>query len=206
MGGISNHRHQLFIAAYIEGPSKGNAAASAVAAGYQTKPNVQGARLLANASIAAEIARRQATIAAGVIKRGIAERQNRLDAQNARWQAWQQIVAERAAAYAGEAPGAGTGWLVRQYKQVGVGPHAQLVEEWALDTGLAESMRKLEQHTATETGDWVEKRAATDPSGAHAADDAAAALLGRIAGLIERSAAHGDPEQPESRGIAPAAE
>jgi hypothetical protein len=80
---------------------------------------------------------------------------------------------------------------------IGTGPNAQTVIEWVFDAGLTSEKRQLEQHTAKELGQWVEKQAATDPTGEHASDPHAA-LLSRIAELAARTGT--DHVHPEPTG------
>jgi hypothetical protein len=57
----------------------------------------------------------------------------------------------------GEIPaGAGTGLIVRQLKQIGAGKTAQVVEEFAVDTGLIRELRALHEQAAKELGQWEE--------------------------------------------------
>ena len=146
-------RQARFVAAYI-GEANGNAVRAARLAGFRW-PEKQAWELLGKPRIVGAIEEHRAAIRA----EGIANRQNRVDAQNARWAALQTIVVERAEEAGGERPGGGrgTGFLVKQYKQVGQGPAAQLVEEWAVDKALLSEFRELEEHTARELGQWVEK-------------------------------------------------
>jgi hypothetical protein len=90
--------------------------------------------------------------------RGIAERQNRVDALNARWDLMQQVITERGADASLEGvPGGKTGLLVRQVKSIGFGENNQTVEEYAVDTGLLRELRAHEQQAAEELGQWIKK-------------------------------------------------
>ena len=91
-------------------------------------------------------------------KRGLRERANRLQAKQRRWTKLEQIVEERGADPEMQTvPGGKTGFIVRQIKQLGAGPSAQIVEEYAVDTGLLRAFDKLEQDTAIEIGEWNDK-------------------------------------------------
>lgn len=93
-----------------------------------------------------------------VESRGIASRHRRVAQQDERWRKCQQIIAERAADETwAHIPGWRTGLLVHQRKQVGGGRDAQIVDDFAVDTGLLREMRELEKHAATELGQWSEK-------------------------------------------------
>lgn len=92
---------------------------------------------------------------------GIANRQNRVAALNDRWDRMRQVIDARAVAHKGEAPGAGTGLLVKQYKQIGSGEFAEKVIEWKVDDGLLSELRAHEQQAAKELGQWTEKQDVT---------------------------------------------
>jgi hypothetical protein len=84
---------------------------------------------------------------------GIANRQNRVDAQNDRWRKLQQIVTERAEDKVHEkVPGWTTGLLVHRKKQIGGGEYAQVVDEYEVDIGLLKEFREHEKLTAEELG------------------------------------------------------
>jgi hypothetical protein len=107
-------------------------------------------------------------------RRGLAILERRVAALNDRWFRLQQIIEERAAdpALAG-VPGGSTGLIVRQVKAVKVWEaeaadtdlsdcvptkQSQLVEEFAVDTGLLNELRQHEKQAAQELGQWTEKR------------------------------------------------
>jgi len=108
---------------------------------------------------------------------GIANRINRVNALNDRWERMQTVIAERAADTSsgtyttaptedGEterivAPGWSTGLLVRTEKQIGAGDKAIHVIEFAVDTGLLRELRAHEEQAAKELGQWTEKRDVT---------------------------------------------
>ena len=102
-----------------------------------------------------EIDRLKREIAEAVKAEGIANRQNRIDRHVDIDQRLWQVVSERAAdpTLAG-VPGGTTGLIVRQLKQVGAGREAQLVEEFAIDTGLERAIRANMQQVAQELGQW----------------------------------------------------
>lgn len=105
---------------------------------------------------AARIAQIVADLRAAIIAEGIANKQNRIDKLVARHNLMEQVIAERGKA-GGNAPGTGTGLLVRSYKAVGIGPDMTLMEEWSVDTSLLSEMRQTEKQTAQEAGQWTEK-------------------------------------------------
>lgn len=101
---------------------------------------------------------------AEIRKRGITERQNRVDALNSRWEAMQLIVTERAVDMGGRSdegvpqiPGGSSGLLVRQFKVLGAGRNARFVEEYAVDVGLLRELRAHEEQAAKELGQWQDK-------------------------------------------------
>lgn len=84
---------------------------------------------------------------------GIANRKNRVAAQNDRWRRMQRVIDERAADAANEkVPGWTTGLLVHRRKQIGGGESAQVVDEYEVDTGLLKELREHEKLTAEELG------------------------------------------------------
>jgi len=144
-------KQSAFIAYYL-GDSRFNGTDAARRAGYQGSDETLrqvASQNLTNPHIAAAVEQAKQEIR----NRSIAVREERIRAQADRWEALRQVIEERAFAHAGEAPGAATGLLVRTYKQVGT----ERMEEWAVDNGLLSEMRQLEQHTAKELGQWVEK-------------------------------------------------
>jgi hypothetical protein len=92
-----------------------------------------------------------------VVARGIAEKQNRVDALNDRWQRMQHIITARADEYADDppVPGAEEGLHVRTVKLSATGLQ---VEEYTVDTGLLKELRAHEEQAAKELGQWVEKQ------------------------------------------------
>jgi len=98
--------------------------------------------------------------------KGIAEKLNRLTAYNDRWQRMQQVIKQRAKVYADVKAGGETGLLVKQIKGIGKGEDFQVVEEYAVDTGLLKEMREHEKQAAQELGQWTERREITGKDGA----------------------------------------
>ena len=90
-----------------------------------------------------------------IIRRGIAEKQNRLDDYNDRWQRMKRVIAERAADPSmANVPGGQTGLLVRIVIPL---RHGGYFERYEVDCGLLREMRELEKQAAIEVGDWVER-------------------------------------------------
>ena len=96
---------------------------------------------------------------AKLVALGIADKQNRIDAYNARWRLMRQVIAERGADPAMQAvPGGTTGLLVKSYT---FSPQGDPYEEYAVDTGLLKELREHEKQAATELSQWVEKKDVT---------------------------------------------
>jgi len=93
-----------------------------------------------------------------IVARGIAERQNRVDALNERWELMRQVIQARAEAGPSGVPGAKTGLLVKTVKAIGAGKDQYEVEEWAVDTGMLRELRAHEEQAAKELGQWTERR------------------------------------------------
>lgn len=108
---------------------------------------------------AAQVAQRRAEIAERIRTTGIAIVTNRVAAQHDRWLRMQRVIEERAEQYAGaDAPGAGTGLLVKTEKAIGSGFSSVFVDEWAVDTGLLREIREHEKQAAIELKQWTEQR------------------------------------------------
>lgn len=105
---------------------------------------------------------------------GIANRQNRVDALNDRWERMQRVLDARADELA-DVPGGNTGILVRQAKLVKVyksdgdqededgetlysAKRDVMVYEYAVDTALLKEMRETEKQAAQDLGQWSEKQ------------------------------------------------
>ena len=109
--------------------------------------------------------------AAALRAKGIADRQNRVDALNERWAAMQQVIAARAADPTMTAPGAKTGLLVRTYKP----GKFRVLEEYRFDAALVAELRAHEKQAAEELGQWVARNDVT--SGGEKLDLASLVLL-----------------------------
>ena len=151
---LGNARHEHFAQAIAKGTS---ASKAYVLAGYSEKGAQQSsARLLLNAVICSRVSELQETLSAGTIALEISSRNARVQAMQDRWSMLRagiaQLMIERAADMA-EAPGGGTGLLVRQYQ--GGAP------VYKVDTGLVSLIGQLlahEKQAAEELGQWTEKR------------------------------------------------
>jgi len=103
---------------------------------------------------------------AGVVRRGIASKQERLDdLSELRRRAWQfaEARAQHEREYmakhptATPLPGAETGLVIRRWKVAG----GVKVEEYEFDTALTAELRAIGKQAAQELGDWTEKRDVT---------------------------------------------
>lgn len=99
--------------------------------------------------------------------KGIADRQNRVDALNDRWRRMQTVINERAEdPGVAMVPGGSTGLIVHDVKGVGKGEDFRLIDLYAVDVGLLKELREHEKQAATEVGQWTEKRELTGQDGA----------------------------------------
>ena len=110
--------------------------------------------------------------------KGLADRQNRIDALNDRWGRLRRVIDARADLHK-DAPGGDTGLLVRQVKLVKVynveaeppeegeerdgetlfsAKRSVEVSEYAVDTSLLKELREHEKQAAQELGEWTEKK------------------------------------------------
>lgn len=106
---------------------------------------------------AAEVGGHVGAIQAGMLRLAIAKKYKRLKVLDDLHGKALAVVEERAERMDGEAPGAGTGLLTHQVKQIGAGRDAQVVDEYAVDVALIKEIRALEEQAAKELGQWVEK-------------------------------------------------
>ena len=92
-----------------------------------------------------------------VLKVAISGLEERLKAQQDRWDRMKAVIERRAAGMvfedgSEECEGTGTGLLVRKVKNV----DGDVVHEYAVDTGLLKEMRELERQVSQETGQFGE--------------------------------------------------
>jgi transposase-like protein len=99
---------------------------------------------------------------AACLKRGIAQRERRVEVLNDLWERMQQVIAERAEApEVQEVAGGKTGLITRTLKGIGKGEDFQVVEVFEVDTGLLRELREHQRQAAQELGQWTEKRETT---------------------------------------------
>jgi len=94
---------------------------------------------------------------AAMLRYRIAKKRHRLKVLNDLHEKELTVIAERAEANAGLAPGGATGLVVRQLKQIGSGRDVQIVEEWVVDNATIRQIMALEQQAAQELGQWQER-------------------------------------------------
>src|SRR6187399_566616 len=144
MGNSLSLKQTAFVAAYL-GEANGNATEAARIAGYKGNDDtlkVVGHENITKPYIADLILNAKAT----VMERGIAVKQNRIDALDERWRLLQQIIAERAAdPDMQHIPGGKTGLLVHTTKAIGVGQSQQIIDEYTIDAVLLREAREHEK-------------------------------------------------------------
>jgi phage terminase small subunit len=192
---LKNQRHELFAQGIVSGKS---ATKAYIAAGYSKNGAGQSAeKLLKNTEISARITELSSRVEAGVVKRLIASSQARQDAYQDLYDRQMIVITERAADMAG-IPGGSSGMMVRQLKKIGSGEDAEVIEEYAYDTGLSKELRGTLQQMAQERGEWLEKKELTGKDGgAILIDDARQLLANRIAGIAARAGATGAPAKSD---------
>lgn len=153
---LLNPRHEAFAQHVAAG--HGYAAAYA-AAGYQGKgPKQSAAALMTRQEIRDRVAEVRIEISNALKASLIRDVNARIDALQDRWERMKTVIAERAVDPAmQDAPGGKTGLLCRTEKSIGSGFDAQIVEEYAVDTGLLKELRAHEEQAARELGQWTEK-------------------------------------------------
>ena len=106
---------------------------------------------------AADVGGHVGAIQAGMLRLTIAKKHKRLKTLDDLHTKALAVIEARAAAMAGAAPGADTGLLTHQYKQVGTGRGSATVSEYTVDVALMREIRSLQEQAAKELGQWVEK-------------------------------------------------
>lgn len=136
-----------------------------------------------------------------IIKRGIAEKQNRIDDYDDLRRRLKQVIDERAEQHpvieeliASPAAGASSGLMVLTVRYL---PGGGRVEEWGVDTGTIKALMDVNKQAAQEMGQWTEKKELTGKDGGaiqhnHRLDlsslsDEELILLERITGKLTNS-------------------
>lgn len=107
------------------------------------------------------VAEHVAAFQAAMLRHSIAKRHKRIATLDRLHEKALSVIEERAAKMGDDAPGASTGLMVKSFKQIGAGPDAYAVEEYAVDTALLREIRAIEEQAAKELGQWEEKQAIT---------------------------------------------
>lgn len=152
--GLTGKEH-AFVAAYIGEAARGNATKAAELAGYAPKTAYSaGGRLLKDVEVQAAIQAWRDEVKASAIT-DLSYRVSRLSELEQRM--W-GVVDARAKAYAdSDVIGGETGIVVMQYKAVGSGSDAQIVEEYVADTALVKAIQSVYDDVAKEMGQRTEK-------------------------------------------------
>jgi len=97
-----------------------------------------------------------------LLKRGVRERQNRLDQIDSVVSKINRVITARAELYAPDAmaraQGADTGLVVRREKSIGNGDNAREIVEYEVDVATLRELREQLKQAAIEVGEWAEKR------------------------------------------------
>jgi phage terminase small subunit len=147
-------KQEAFVAAYL-GSARRNASEAARMAGYSDRTaGSQGHDLLKKPEIQAEIqAWREEAKQSAVTD--MAHRLNVLDGIEQKLLA---VIEARSDAYsATDVIGGDTAIVVRQYKMIGSGREAEMVEEYAVDTATIRELRAVHEQVAKELGQWTER-------------------------------------------------
>lgn len=100
-------------------------------------------------------------------RHGIAFIELRVAKMQERWRRLHKIMDDRAEDPSmAKVAGGSTGLLVRKYKSIGYGENSEVVEEFAVDTGLLSEIREHEKQAAQELGQWIGKTDVTSAGNA----------------------------------------
>jgi hypothetical protein len=154
MPALKNIRHEKFCQGIVSGLSRSKAYTSA---GYSERGAKQSAaRLLANADVRSRVSELRREIESSYIHLQITERDERLKADQERWDGMREVIQARKTGDYTRA--LKTGLLVRRERVIGTGENAKVIEEYEVDTALLDAMSSLEKQVAIETGQWTEKQ------------------------------------------------
>lgn len=150
-------KQHVFVMAYLGDPDcKGNASAAALKAGYSAKTAYSiGQENLKKPEIQRVIAQFREEVS----QLAITNVQARLETIDDLKRRYLQVIAERAEQYGktNEAPGVGTGLLVRQERIIGSGENAEKVIAFKIDDCVREAIQRLDEQAAKELGQWSDK-------------------------------------------------
>lgn len=104
----------------------------------------------------AEVERQKQVILEQALRLPIAKKTKRLTVLNDLHEKQLAVIDARSLEY-GDKPeiaGGSTGLLVREYKMIGSGRDAQLIETYGVDVALLREIRGTQEQAAKEVGDW----------------------------------------------------
>lgn len=148
---LDNAQHERFATRLAAGAA---AAAAYIAAGYSAKGAASSAhKLQKNPKVRARVRELRAEFSEALAAVTITDVKHRVEAQQKRWLALQEIVAKRAIDPDNvTVAGGDTGHLARTTKILGSGAWAREVQVWEVDTGLLAAILALEEQAAVEMG------------------------------------------------------
>jgi phage terminase small subunit len=150
-------KQQAFVDYYL-GEARYNGTKAAKLAGYRgTNPELAiiACDNLKKAHITKAISERRAELRLA----SIAAQEYRLDSYVDDFERLNRLIEARAADQATKAgPGGDTGLIVRQFKIIGNGRDAQVVEEFAFDAAVITARQNLRKQIAQELGQFVDKK------------------------------------------------
>ena len=159
-----NARQEKFAATLGSGS---NATSAYIAAGYSKNGAAQGAeRLLRKVEIKARIRGLISQVTEATLQAAIECRKHRIALYQDMLRRLWRIVQER-----GSDPamigitGGRSGFIVRQFKVLGVGASQKMVPEYVVDTALSRALRGVMEQAARELGQWTEKQELTGKDG-----------------------------------------
>lgn len=113
-------------------------------------------RWRAKPAYAAEVARQKQAILEHALRLPIAKKTKRLTVLNDLHEKQLAVIDARALEH-GDDPkiaGGATGLVVREYKMIGSGRDAQVIETYGVDVALIREIRGTQEQAAKEVGDW----------------------------------------------------
>jgi phage terminase small subunit len=150
-------KQQAFIAFYC-GESRFNATEAARLAGYKGNSATLGQVGFENLN-KPEIAAAIEIHREAIRQNSIVNQQRRIDTYVDDFERLNRLIEARAADQATKAgPGGDTGLIVRQFKIIGNGRDAQVVEEFAFDAAVITARQNLRKQIAQELGQFVDKK------------------------------------------------
>jgi hypothetical protein len=110
------------------------------------------------AAFAARVEAHLEEIRVEIRRRGIGVVERRVASLDDRWKRLLKVIEQRGASVEmKDVPGGETGLLVRKIKKIGSGEDSEIVNEYAVDTGLLSELREHEKQAAQELGQWINR-------------------------------------------------